>query len=143
MVEDVRLDPSFKYKVAERPGGQNLKACFACGVCTAICPVAEIDESYNPRRIIRMVLLGLEKEVLSSKMIWLCATCFRCQAHCPQDVRFTDIMSVLRDIAVEKGYVDPAIPRKIEEIDAEFYRLRRQKVLDLLAQSDGDSQPKS
>lgn len=127
------VHPSFKYRVAERPGGENLKACFACGVCTAICPVAEIDPQYNPRRIVRMVLLGLEREVLSSPTIWLCATCYRCQAHCPQDVRFTEVMGVLREMAVERGYADPSLPEKIDQIDLEAQKIRRQMVLEMLA----------
>jgi heterodisulfide reductase subunit C len=59
------LDTKFKYDVANEPGGENTKVCFACGLCTASCPVADIDEKFNPRRIIRMVLLGMRKEVLS------------------------------------------------------------------------------
>lgn len=133
MIEGAReVNPSFKYKVAQRPGAENLKACFACGVCTAGCPVSEIDQAYNPRRIIRMVLLGLEDEVLSSDMIWLCASCFRCYAHCPQDVRFTDIMAVLRDMAVEGGYVHPSFPEMIEHADVEVQKIRRERVLGLL-----------
>jgi heterodisulfide reductase subunit C len=120
-----RLDPRFKYRVAERPGGENLKACFSCGVCTAGCPVAEIDPAYNPRRIIRQVLLGLEEEVLSSDLLWLCTTCFTCYAHCPQDVKFTDIMGVLRDLAVGKGYVHPSFPARLEAMDGYCQELRR------------------
>ena len=54
-------DTKFKYDVAEEPGGENIKLCFACGLCTAGCPVADIDPEYNPRRIIRMVILGMRK----------------------------------------------------------------------------------
>ncbi|MBE0416067.1 MAG: heterodisulfide reductase, partial [Dehalococcoidia bacterium] len=44
-------DTKFKYDVAEEPGGENIKLCFACGLCTASCPVADIDPEYNPRKI--------------------------------------------------------------------------------------------
>ncbi|MEW6524371.1 MAG: 4Fe-4S dicluster domain-containing protein [Bacillota bacterium] len=127
-----RLDPRFKYRVAARPGGENIKACFACGVCTAGCPVAEIDEAYNPRRIIRQVLLGLEEEVLTSDLLWLCTTCFTCYAHCPQDVKFTDIMGVLRQMAVEQGYVHPTFVGRLEAMDELCQRLRRDMALVLL-----------
>jgi len=52
------LDPQFKYEVSKQPGGENIKNCFACGVCTGGCPVSEINPTYDPRKIIRMILLG-------------------------------------------------------------------------------------
>ena len=55
------LDTKFKYDVANEPGGENIKVCFACGLCTASCPVADIDVKFNPRRIIRNGALGDEE----------------------------------------------------------------------------------
>jgi len=128
------LDPHFKYEVTEKPGGENLKACFACGVCTAGCPVSEIDERYNPRKIIRMVILGMRKEVLSADMIWLCSLCYTCYAHCPQNVKFTDIMGVLRDMAVKEGYVNPSFLEQIREIDRFSQKVRHQMVMSIVPQ---------
>jgi heterodisulfide reductase subunit C len=127
------LDPHFKYEVAERPGGENIKACFSCGVCTAGCPISEIDERYNPRKIIRMVILGMKKEVLSSDFIWLCSMCYTCYAHCPQNVKFTDVMGVLRDMAVEEGYVDPSFVQGVNEIDDFSRRMRHRMLMSVLA----------
>ena len=84
--EPAAVDFSFKDEVASQPGGENLKRCFACGSCTLSCPVAEVEASYSPRRIIHMILLGLKEEVLSSTAIWYCLSCFRCQVRCPQEV---------------------------------------------------------
>lgn len=131
-----RLDPRFKYRVAARPGGEHLMACFACGVCTAGCPVSEIDPAYNPRRIIRQVLLGLEEEVLKSDLIWLCTTCHRCYAHCPQDVKFTEVMAVLRQLAEERGYVHPHFVERLEAVDELCQRLRRDLACHLLKEKD-------
>jgi heterodisulfide reductase subunit C len=99
------LDPSFKYEITAQPGGENIKACFACGTCSAGCPIREIDERYNPRRIIRMALLGMRDRVLSSDFIWLCSTCYTCYERCPQDVRLVEVMNVLKNMAVQAGYV--------------------------------------
>ncbi|MEW6243427.1 MAG: 4Fe-4S dicluster domain-containing protein [Bacillota bacterium] len=129
---ETKVDPRFKYEVASRPGGDRIKTCFACGVCTAGCPVAEVDEEYNPRRIIRKVLLGLREEVLSSDLIWLCTTCHTCHAHCPQDVRFTDIMGVLREMAVEHGFVHPSFLERMEQADEFSQKVRRALVLSML-----------
>ena len=126
------LDTKFKYDVAAEPGGENIKLCFACGLCTASCPVADIDPDYNPRRIIRMVLLGMRKEVLSSSLPWLCSQCYTCQAHCPQNVDFADVMKALRNMAVREGYVHPSFVEKVKEIDIFCQKLRHQMVLSIV-----------
>jgi heterodisulfide reductase subunit C len=137
------VSPRFKYEVAARPGGQAIKACFGCGVCTAGCPVAEVDAAYNPRRIIRMVLLGLEEDVLTSDLVWLCTLCFTCYARCPQDVRFTDIMGVLRELAVERGYVHPSFPARLKALDdlAQQSRLGAARFLARAKQAAGSADP--
>lgn len=123
------LDPKFKYEVAAQPGGENIKACFACGVCTACCPVSEVEASYNPRRIIRMVLLGMRKEVLESDFIWLCASCYACYAQCPQNVKFKEVMAALREMAAKEGYVHPSFLKNIKAIDQLSQKIRRDLVL--------------
>jgi heterodisulfide reductase subunit C len=126
------LDHTFKYRVAEEPGGENIKLCFACGLCTAGCPVSEIDEEYNPRKIIRMILLGMKEKVLSSDFIWLCAQCYTCQAHCPQQVNFADVMKAIRAIAVREGYVHPSFAKLIKEIDRFSQQLRHNLVMSIV-----------
>lgn len=111
------LDPNFKYEIAAQPGAENFKRCFACGTCTASCPVAEVNEDYDPRKIIRMAILGMRKEVLSSDIIWMCQRCYVCYARCPQNVKFADIMGVIRDMAVKEGYAPKARLTEIEELD--------------------------
>ena len=127
------LDPHFKYEVAEEPGGENIKVCFSCGVCTAGCPVSEIDPSYNPRRIIRMILLGMREQVLASDFIWLCTLCYKCFARCPQNVKFTDVMGALRNMAVREGHVHPSFPKVVEEIAGFTERLRHDVLVKALA----------
>ena len=131
------LDTKFKYDVANEPGGEKLKLCFACGQCTASCPVSEIDPEYNPRRIIRMVLLGMREQVLSSGFIWLCTQCYTCQAHCPQGVDFSDVMKALRCMAVREGYVDLSFVEQVEKIDAFSQKLRHQMVTSVLDKRSG------
>jgi len=109
-------DLGFASKVASRAGGRQVLRCFACGTCTAGCPVAEIDERYNPRRIIRMVLMGMKDEVLRSEFVWLCAGCYTCQERCPQGVRVAEVMRTLRNVAVEEGIIHPAFKAQAELI---------------------------
>jgi heterodisulfide reductase subunit C len=109
-------DPEFAEEVAREPGGEGILDCYACGTCTAGCPVRSVSEKYNPRRIIRMVLLGLRDEVLKSEFIWLCSTCYTCQERCPQNVRITDIMTALRNIAARSGILPDAYVQQRELI---------------------------
>ena len=126
------VDFSFKEEVAAQPGGENLKRCFACGSCTLSCPVAEVEESYSPRRIIHMILLGLKEEVLSSKVIWYCLSCYRCQVRCPQEVKYPEIMRVLRKLAVEQGYVEPGFVQAVQDIDRKAQEHRRKLLKNLI-----------
>ena len=64
------VDYQFKYQVANRPGGEGLLVCFSCGICTAGCPVAEVEEglipAYNSPGAFR------EKGGFAVKFIWMC-----------------------------------------------------------------------
>lgn len=118
------MDFSFAEEIMSYPGGEHLRKCFACGTCTAGCPISEIDEEYNPRRIIRQILFGLRDEVLTSPVIWYCLVCYRCYAHCPQKVNFPDLMRILRYIAIKRNYAKPDILDRINEIDKRLQILR-------------------
>ena len=111
-----KLDPKFKDEVSKIPGGQNLKRCFQCGTCNAGCPVMEIEEKYNPRKIIRMTVLGMRERVLSSDFIWLCSACYTCQERCPQDVRIPEVMNTLKNLAVKEGYIHSSFAKRVKLI---------------------------
>ena len=123
-----RLEQSFKNEVGSYPGGEHVLNCYLCGACTAGCPVSEITTDYNPRKIMRMILLGFRDEVLNSGDIWRCNQCFSCVSHCPQDVRFADIIRVLRELAQKEGIVDNKFNTAVEAIDIEMKKLRLDKV---------------
>ena len=138
IIRSSELDPKFKYEVANQPGGEKLKVCYACGVCTAGCPVSEVSDDFDPRKIIRMVLMGMKERVLSSDFIWYCTQCFTCSGHCPQNVKFTDIMRVLRDMAVKGGYVDSSFLQKARELDR-FSQMVRHRLMKSIVAKKGKS----
>ena len=131
-IDSRNLDSRFKYDVASRPGGENIKFCFACGTCTAGCPVSEVDTEFNPRKIIRQVLLGMRSEVLSSPLIWRCVQCYSCTAKCPQDVKFRGIVKSLREMAVDEGLADSSLIEKVATIDRLSQKVRRSMAAALL-----------
>jgi len=105
-ISEVNLQ--FKNEVRKIPGGERMMLCFQCGTCTADCPIARFSDSYRPRQILRMAQLGLKDRVLSSDQLWLCAACYTCVDHCPQDVEISSVIRALRNIAVREGYMPPA-----------------------------------
>jgi heterodisulfide reductase subunit C len=104
-----------------------------CGTCTAGCPVSSLNSDYNPRRIMRMVLMGMKEEVLSSPELWQCNQCHACVAHCPQNAGFADVMRVLRQICLEDGYVTREFVDEVSKIDIET----RQQRIDRIKKLDG------
>lgn len=112
-----RLDLRFRDEIASHPGGENIRRCFACGTCAAGCPVTDVDSEYNCRRIIRQILFGMREEVLSSPLIWMCLVCYRCYVRCPQQVNFTDIMRVLRYLAVKENRFSAETFERINQLD--------------------------
>jgi len=141
IVIDKSLEAEFKYEIAARPGGENIKKCFACGTCTAGCPVFQVEHEYNPRRIIRMILLGLREKVLRSKALWLCSQCYTCTANCPQEVDFSAVMLALRDLALAAGYAPAELPERIEAIGEAAQRFRRDCIHLLLG--EGEASPEA
>jgi heterodisulfide reductase subunit C len=112
------LDPTFRQKIAAEPGGEMIRFCFQCGTCTASCPVRAVEDKFNPRRIIRMALLGMRAEVLTSSFVWLCSSCYACQERCPQGVKITGIMGAIRNIAVRDRLVPAMFAGQVASLKA-------------------------
>ncbi|MCB2227174.1 MAG: 4Fe-4S dicluster domain-containing protein [Desulfarculaceae bacterium] len=101
-------DPGFKHQIAAEPGGAGIRVCFGCAACSARCPVGANRPEYDPRRIIRAALLGQREEVLASPLIWLCSSCYTCGEVCPQGVRFTDVLTAIKNLAAREGHAPPS-----------------------------------
>ena len=56
--------------------------CLTCGSCAAACPVSGVD-GLDPRKIVRMVVLGRTSEVIESNWPWKCTLCGKCEEACP------------------------------------------------------------
>ena len=104
-----KLDPDFKNRVARELGGEHIRQCYACGVCSARCPIEKIEPEYNPRKIIRMIILGLEEDLLKEELLWHCSNCYTCQESCPEKVNFTEVIFALRNMAVRQGLAPPGM----------------------------------
>jgi len=97
VIDSKKIDPNFKYLIAKEEGGEGILKCFACGSCTAACPEMDVKADWNPRVVIRKVLLGLKEEVFSSEFIKICSAHYRCFEKCPQGVNVKEIMNAVRN----------------------------------------------
>ena len=76
--------------------GENVFGCYQCGTCSAGCPYVD-DMDLTPDEVLRYVILD-RLDVLNSKTIWLCSSCFTCAERCPRDINITKGMEALRQI---------------------------------------------
>ena len=118
MVTIDQANQDFAQKVQSMDGGETLMLCFQCGTCTASCPSGRLT-AYKTRKLIRKAQLGLEDEVLSSPDLWMCTTCYSCMERCPRGVEIVDIITLLRNLAVEKGVMS-APHKKVGEMLVKF-----------------------
>jgi heterodisulfide reductase subunit C len=86
-------EPEILAQVRDMVGG-----CMQCGTCTASCPNA-FAMDLSPRRMWRMVLLGLADRVLASKTFWMCSACYACTLRCPRGLPLTSAMAALKRLA--------------------------------------------
>lgn len=93
------MDPEFMDQVHGIPGGGAIKRCIQCGTCAGTCPVGWAME-HSPRQIVAMIRAGMRDEVLSSSTIWTCASCYACTVRCPQEIKITDVMYILKRLAM-------------------------------------------
>lgn len=95
---------TFREEVWSIPGGEAIKLCIQCGTCAGSCLNAN-QMDYSPRKVIAMVRANMKTEVLKSNSMWYCVSCYMCSVRCPRDIHITDMMYVLKGLAVDEGYV--------------------------------------
>lgn len=103
-------DPSFLQETEEE-SGQNIRACYQCGNCTAGCP-AGFTYDVQVNQIMRGVQLGLKDQVLNAASLWLCLSCSTCSQRCPNSIDVAAVMESLRHRARrEKRLTVPRIDK--------------------------------
>jgi heterodisulfide reductase subunit C len=108
--------------VIARPGCERLMSCIQCGTCSGTCPLS-LYMDFTPRRIVQLVREGFRDDALKSQTIWLCASCYSCGVHCPQDIHITDIMYTLKREAIREKLFPKRFPIPI--LAQEFFKAVR------------------
>jgi len=106
----------FRRKVMETPGAEKLMRCYQCGTCTADCPIAKRVPEFRPRQIARLVMYGQKERLMEGDLLYLCAGCYTCYEHCPQEVHVSEIVSALRKISLDEGHLLPSFKALMEGV---------------------------
>ncbi len=107
--------------------GVDAARCYQCGKCSAGCPLAE-DMDYTSSMVMRMLQTedpAIERELLRSKTIWLCASCEMCISRCPMHVDIPKAMDFLRQRSLSLKLQDPKASRQIVSFHRSFLDMLR------------------
>ena len=114
----------FSKEIMSVSGCEQLQSCIQCGTCSGTCPLS-IYMDFSPRQVMALVRADFKNEVLESKTVWLCASCYACTVECPRQIRITDIMYALKQRAIQEGIYPKRFP--IPVLAKEFSEMVRGK----------------
>ena len=64
----------------------------------------------TPRQVIAMFRAGAIEDLLESRTIWVCASCYQCTMRCPADIRITELLYAFKRMAIDRGIFPPKFP---------------------------------
>ncbi|MFW9909137.1 MAG: CoB--CoM heterodisulfide reductase subunit C [Candidatus Thorarchaeota archaeon] len=108
------IDPEFVDSLVDA-GADRIRTCIQCGVCSSVCPSGR-RTAFRTRELMRKAVLGLKDEVESSQDLWLCSTCYTCLEQCPRQIKTTDAILIMRNMAAEDGYMLPEHKKTSEKL---------------------------
>ena len=111
-ISEKTVKREFIEKVQEL-SGQNIQECFQCGTCGGACPMSGHMDTM-PRRVMRLVQLGLEDAVDKTETCWTCASCHTCTVNCPRGIDMARVMEAIRQLRLRRN-VDLVEISKLEE----------------------------
>lgn len=95
----VKPDREFVQRVLGE-GGEDLKKCFQCATCSVVCELSDGSKPF-PRKEMIWAQWGLKDRLAADPDIWLCHQCNDCSTRCPRGARPGDVLSALRQEAVQ------------------------------------------
>jgi quinone-modifying oxidoreductase, subunit QmoC len=119
-------DLEFAHWINHTIGGEKIRDCQQCGMCSATCPFSRFMD-YTPRRLMNLSREGFKEEVLSAFSIWLCTSCHACTVKCPKQINITQVMYALKERAIREKFYPKKFPIPImaREFEKMVYRSGR------------------
>ena len=105
-------------ETVQRISGVNPRKCMKCGKCSASCPAYD-EMDYHPHQFVSMVESGRIDELMHSRGIYTCLSCFACVERCPRSVEPAKLIEAVRLVLLRQQgqtHLTPeAIPEKLDE----------------------------
>lgn len=92
--------------------GVNPRKCMKCGKCSAACPAYD-EMEYHPHQFVSMVENGRVEELMASKGIYRCLSCFACVERCPRSVEPARLIEVVRLAVIRQQGKNHLTPEQI------------------------------
>ena len=99
----------------KRIAGVNPRKCMKCGKCSGACPAYD-EMEYHPHQFVDMVETGRIEELMNSRGIYRCLSCFACVERCPRSVEPAALIEAVRDAVVRQQGADHLKAERIPEI---------------------------
>ena len=99
----------------KRISGVNPRKCMKCGKCTASCPAYE-EMEYHPHQFVDMVENGRIDELMASRGIYMCLSCFACVERCPRSVEPAKLIEAVRLAVIRQQGKDHLKPEQIPQL---------------------------
>ena len=101
-----------------RISGVNPRKCMKCGKCSGACPAYD-EMEYHPHQFVSMVENGRIDELMASKGIYTCLSCFACVERCPRNVEPAKLIEAVRLAVIRQQGMDRLKPETIAQMDDE------------------------
>ena len=101
-----------------RISGVHPRKCMRCGKCSASCPAYD-EMEYHPHQFVSMVENGRIDELMASKGIYTCLSCFACVERCPRNVEPAKLIEAVRLAVVRQQGMNHLAPETIAQMDDE------------------------
>lgn len=82
-------------EIVKRISGVNPRKCMKCGKCSGACPAYD-EMDYHPHQFVDMVENGRIEELMNSRGIYMCLSCFACLERCPRSVEPAKLIEAVR-----------------------------------------------
>lgn len=106
-------------EIVKRISGVDPRKCMRCGKCTASCPAYD-EMEYHPHQFVSMVEAGRIEELLRSRGIDTCLSCFACVERCPRGVEPAALIEAVRLQGIRAQGGDrlrpEAIPQRLDAV---------------------------
>ena len=100
-----------------RESGAKPELCMVCGKCSGSCP--DFDEmDVHPHQFAQMILRGELDELMNSRGIYKCMSCFTCSERCPRGVEPAKLVEAVRIAVIRRqdsNHMKPEdVPAKLD-----------------------------